>query len=262
MVDPASSNAWRSIAIVLATLLAAALFLLPLPREQPLSVVFEMQRESNEVLQTDGGAVIPGMALYSIISISEVTSIPVRMSLEEVTLFKQQLLRGGDYFEFGMGGSTFLAAMEPTITSIHAVESNMDWIAGLTTNAVIRAVLPKMTFHYVDINANPKDWGRPKDQSRVHNFPRYSAQIIGYQPHIVLIDGRFRVACTCQAILALANGGVIIIHDYDRESLHVVEEFLDLKEAVDTLAVFSVKPDVDIQAVQQLYEESKNEPAR
>ncbi len=73
-----------------------------------------------------------------------------------------------------------------------------------------------------------------------------------------LIDGRFRVACAIQTILKCQNIKFLMIHDYTfREYYHIIEEFLDIVEIIDTLAIFEVKLDVDTEKLKQLYEEYK-----
>ncbi|HEX5957142.1 MAG TPA: hypothetical protein VFY92_00610, partial [Hyphomicrobiaceae bacterium] len=62
----------------------------------------------------------------------------------------------------------------------------------------------------------------------------------GFNPHLVLVDGRFRVSC----IMAAIQHGVpkIVVHDFwTRRRLHTVLEFATVVDRVDALAVLKPK---------------------
>ena len=42
-----------------------------------------------------------------------------------------------------------------------------------------------------------------------------------------LVDGRFRVACACAALLHASDESFVMIHDFDREYYHVILEVSD-----------------------------------
>jgi len=61
----------------------------------------------------------------------------------------------------------------------------------------------------------------------------------------VFIDGRYRVACALHVLPHLKEGGKIAIHDYmNRKEYHVIEEFYDRIENIDSAAIFVPKKDV------------------
>ena len=60
-------------------------------------------------------------------------------------------------------------------------------------------------------------------------------------PDVVLIDGRFRVACFLTSLLKSKVGAVIIFDDYsDRNHYHVVEEFVEVSHLEQRQAIFVV----------------------
>ena len=74
----------------------------------------------------------------------------------------------------------------------------------------------------------------------------------------MLIDGRFRVACALATIMNCKKSTKIMIHDYTfRQYYHILEEFLDIVETIDTLVVFKIKNNVDMKKVEELYNEYK-----
>jgi hypothetical protein len=82
----------------------------------------------------------------------------------------------------------------------------------------------------VNIGAT-KAWGYPEDRSRITRWPSYGSSIWGrlhedgVNPDLVLIDGRFRVACLCCTLLHAAPGTIVLFDDYGkREHYHQVEQ--------------------------------------
>ena len=63
---------------------------------------------------------------------------------------------------------------------------------------------------------------------------------------VVLVDGRFRVACFLKMLKSMApqdlNSTQILIHDYERPEYHVIEEFAELVGRRGRLALFHPKP--------------------
>ena len=123
-----------------------------------------------------------------------------------------------------------------------------------------RVDLQTIHFHIIDIGGNPHFWGYPQNDSMKENWPKYS-QVVGYmteKPDLVLIDGRFRVACAIQVALHAKDDVVICIHDYtNRPHYHCVTQFLEEVEVVETFACFVKKKCVDEEFLKNLYEQYK-----
>lgn len=70
---------------------------------------------------------------------------------------------------------------------------------------------------------------------------------------LVLIDGRFRVACILETLLRVDRRPLIAVHDFwYRAEYHVVLAFLDEVEACQTLGVFRAKAALDRSAMREL----------
>ncbi|WP_159588040.1 hypothetical protein [Chelativorans xinjiangense] len=149
----------------------------------------------------------------------------VIMQPEELELFKAFLSEADAYFEFGMGGSTCLAA---TLVKkrISAVDSDRVWVSK------VRGEIGNSTKHvdlrHVDIGPTGA-WGTPVSRENEHLFRSYSGSIVetGFRDFdLCLVDGRFRVACFLQALQFLRPGAIIGIHDYVmRPAYKIVEDF-------------------------------------
>ena len=78
---------------------------------------------------------------------------------------------------------------------------------------------------------------------------------------LILVDGRFRVACTLQSILNCQNNKnlKILIHDYSfRDEYQIVEKYLNRDESINSLYVFSIKEQIDKDDLVKDYELFKN----
>ena len=79
---------------------------------------------------------------------------------------------------------------------------------------------------------------------------------------LVLIDGRFRVACAALICLHPKYVKRICFDDFtSRPQYHVILPFIDILETVDTMIVFQPKVGFDRAALQELYETYKYDPA-
>ncbi len=168
------------------------------------------------------------------------------MTEKELELLNRELSKCSDYLEFGSGNSTQLAVSYPDIHKITVVESSASfWNERVACIDEVKKAIEKGMVKplLVDIGTTTM-WGYPTDKSKKKNWPSYAKQAFEESSDydLVLIDGRFRVACVLNACLQLKPNAKILIHDfYNRPEYHLVLRFLDEIEKVDTLGLFSVK---------------------
>ncbi len=182
------------------------------------------------------------------------------MSKPERKLLHKSIKDARNYLEFGMGGSTF-RVLQKSNAKVYTIDSSEAWLAHMRSFSFIRKMERKRLFLYL-IDIGPTgDWGYPVGDSYKSSYPQYSSEIFELIDKelidTVLIDGRFRVACTLKTILECYNnaGLKILIHDfYDREEYHIVLKYLHELEKADTLGVFSIKKGIDLAEVQADYE--------
>lgn len=162
----------------------------------------------------------------------------------------EELLKGcNSYLEYGCGGSTTLAA-ELGVQNIIYCDSSIEWIDSVS----------KIINTYSEINSYPVfidigevvAWGRPKDQSKAIFWKNYCYQpwIIAkhnnVNPQLVLIDGRFRVACFLVSLLLGNSGTTILFDDYcNREHYKIIEKVVKPIHAYDRLAEFVIPVQFD-----------------
>jgi hypothetical protein len=164
------------------------------------------------------------------------------MKRQELKCFERYLSAASSYLEYGSGGSTVMAAEIPDL-KIQTIESDKVWLDELATKPAVKTAIDQKRLSLVHVDIGPTgQWGRPIDESGRDRWPNYqTAPWRGdYCPDLILIDGRFRVACAIQTALRLKNDAHIIVHDYrSRNQYHEIERFFKLVEEWQDLAVFS-----------------------
>ena len=120
------------------------------------------------------------------------------------------------YFEFGSGGSTNLASYYKVKT--FSVESDTEWHEKLK-NSGIKA-------NYITIDLNVNNFGYPGANTDLNDWKKYiQSYKTEYNADIILIDGRFRVACALDIFSKIKKDTIILIHDYKRKQYHILEQF-------------------------------------
>jgi len=173
--------------------------------------------------------------------------------------FTNRLAQACSYLEFGSGGTTFLAGK----LGIPFASKESDLLFSLSVQQTLREadLLSAQQLHiHADIGLTG-NWGYPvfvKDlsQDQKSKFATYSdVPPMAQLPDLVLIDGRFRVACALKCIKALRDQSdwTIVVDDYiDRPKYHIIEQFAQLQEMVGRMAVFGPKPDIKMAALEQV----------
>ncbi len=187
------------------------------------------------------------------------------MTKDEMDMLHLYMDSSNNYLEFGSGASTIYGSNAPMIKTIDSVESSEMFInVNLKTNAVITNALStgKLLFHIIDIGETTS-WGIPTNESKIHLWPNYSRSVFSKKSNhdLVLVDGRFRVACTLNCILNTPENCKIIIHDFwIRPEYHIVLKYLEILNRIGSLAVFDKKRDIDPEELQSLINEYQYNP--
>lgn len=168
------------------------------------------------------------------------------MTEHELNLLYGELLRTTTYLEFGSGYSTRLAASMPHLQKMTVVESDdIFFQTQVGTNKAVRKAMESgcLDYHYINVGKTGA-WGYPLTAERMEAWPDYSSAVFRRKPNydLILVDGRFRVACILQACLKCGDRPRILVHDFfNRPAYFCVLPFLNLIRRVDTFGLF--KPD-------------------
>jgi hypothetical protein len=189
---------------------------------------------------------------------------------ESTVYFRKQLESARNYLEYGSGGSTILA--NSLVNTLVSVDSDPSFIADVRRKLAEeggRKAMAKLI--YVNIGLT-EDWGMPvftkPTRRRVRRWEDYPTapwrfyRSIAQQPDLILVDGRFRVACVLESLLSLSPlcNTKILLDDYDgRPHYQVVERFADL-EMVGRMAVLRPRRLVDRIQVRRLVKQYCADP--
>lgn len=148
-------------------------------------------------------------------------------------MFYKYLDKSKIYFEYGSGGSTYQASIRNNIIKIYSVESNKTWQDILEKNITSNNV----TFFFNEMNVLPNTWGYPGPIS-THiqhiNYSNYIRKLTLEEQqsiNLILIDGRFRVACCLKCFDIINKDCLIIFDDFlNRPQYHIVLDYYDIIE--------------------------------
>lgn len=168
---------------------------------------------------------------------------------DTVELIKEYYDKSEKILEYGSGGST-LYALQNSNKGLLSVESDKEWIEKLKEKVASNKLPGTFLPFYVNVGPT-KEWGRPSDMSFMHLFPNYAIEPLLYAKKqsfdydLVLIDGRFRVACMI-AVMAMAHRKIsVIIDDYtDRNYKDVIEKYISPDKIVGRAAHFTVEKSI------------------
>jgi hypothetical protein len=152
-------------------------------------------------------------------------------------LFKSYLKNCKLYFEYGVGASTRWVLANSN-SNIIAVDTDKEWIDYVN----IKVSNMRVNLIWVNLGDLTK-WGRPNSYKYRNSFIDYVSGVWNFkkQADVILIDGRFRVACFLYSLLHSKTGSVIIFDDYfDRSWYHIIEEVISLHDKCGRQAIFKV----------------------
>jgi len=174
--------------------------------------------------------------------------VPHEPDFDEAALsyFVAQLERARNYLEYGSGGASVLA--NRLVNTLVSVDCDANRISDVRRKLAEQGRRAMARFIHVNIGLTV-DTGMPvftkPTRRRVRRWEDYPTapwryfRSIGQQPDLILVDGRFRVACVLESLLSLSplSEAQILVDDYeDRPHYQVVERFADF-ELVGRMAV-------------------------
>lgn len=147
--------------------------------------------------------------------------------------------------EYGSGGSTKIGSQMPG-KYIMSVESDRDWARELRSEIAASDPKSPVSVYHVDIGATAA-WGRVVDESGWRQYHRYPNAIwdepFFRHPDLILIDGRFRVACLMTALLRIQRPVRVLFDDYvDRPKYQCAECIVRPQRLIGRMAEFHLEP--------------------
>jgi hypothetical protein len=161
--------------------------------------------------------------------------------------FNAKILKCNSYLEFGSGGSTYQFIRRYNGKKIYVIESDLYWI-----NKIEESLGEKIkNLIYVDINSTPNTFGRPDNtpaagvilpalpanEERKKQWVAYSDAFLKIdlsdlkKIDLILIDGRFRVACCLKLFEYISDECIVMFDDFKYRNWY--HECLDYFEIIE-----------------------------
>ncbi|CAN7472094.1 hypothetical protein [Mycolicibacterium frederiksbergense] len=188
--------------------------------------------------------------------------------------FLEAIRSSARYLEYGTGGSTYTAAK--TGVEFVAIDSDRDFLDAVRKKIADDGFAnpATQTYLHADIGktgsrGRPLHWNKA-DAARLDQFRRYSDLPAacfdgGITPDLVLVDGRFRVACALKALRMLRGrqGWTLAVDDYvPRRQYHVIADFAEVDEYIaDRIAVFRSTKEFSTDKIDARIREFETDPA-
>lgn len=176
--------------------------------------------------------------------------MPIKITFKDIEkeYFLKKLSSSSSYLEYGAGGSTILAFLEPSIKTIRSIETTHKWIKIVNEN--LNYIDKDVSVDYIDINSDENNLGYPKNKSKIENWSLYQQYCAGKNFDLCLIDGRFRVSSFIHAYINAPIGCTLLVHDYPinnkgRTYYKSIEKIANKKEQVGSFAMFYKSENLD-----------------
>ncbi|WP_341862619.1 glycosyltransferase family 2 protein [Gymnodinialimonas sp. 57CJ19] len=176
---------------------------------------------------------------------AEPRTFPLTLPDEEAALVRKEYAKADTILEYGSGGSSFVA-LESGDKTLFTVESDRSW--ALTIHDTLQAAHPHANFtvQYVDVGPT-KAWGKPSNAQGYGRYSRYPSSVWDLvqfqQPDVVLVDGRFRVACFLTTLFRTKKPVTLLFDDYTgRINYHWIEKYVKPSQTAGRMARFEIKP--------------------
>jgi SAM-dependent methyltransferase len=167
------------------------------------------------------------------------------MPPEESAALTQAYQAAKVILEYGTGGSTVVAA-DLAGRDVFSVESSAEWLAMMQGWFKANPPKARLQLHHGDIGKT-RQWGYPVDNKHVGRWVGYPVSVWDradfVHPDVVLIDGRFRLACALTALFRISRPVTVLIDDYTgRPRYAQIETLVGAPEMIGRMAKFEFTP--------------------
>lgn len=189
------------------------------------------------------------------------TTFHPHMTDQELHFFTELAKKSTNYLEFGSGGTSIYAAylVKGRVVS---VDSDKEW-----QEKIVKACLDLhlLVPHFRHVNIGKLGpWGYPADEREKGWWPNYHKKVWevkeAHFADLVLVDGRFRVACFLSALLHCSTGTIFMIHDFERSEYKIIQEFAEHVGTTGRLSAFRKTEDFDSKAVMEALAKYEHDP--
>ncbi len=163
----------------------------------------------------------------------------------EADLVRAAYAGAGVILEYGSGGSTLVAAQSAT-GAVISVESDKAWLAKMQDWFDANPAPVPLILHHGNVGPT-KRWGFPLNASKPERWPGYALSVWDRKdfqhPDVVLVDGRFRLACLLTTLFRINRPVRVLCDDYlERPAYHRIETLVGAPRMTGRMADFTFTP--------------------
>jgi len=163
----------------------------------------------------------------------------------EAALVRAEYSAAQTILEYGSGGTTVFAA-GLSGRRVYSVEADAAWAKKMADWFNINPPQGHVILHLADIGPT-KDWSHPVDNRAFAQWPGYAISVWDRpdftHPDVVLVDGRFRLACALTTLFRITRPVTVLIDDYiDRQGYKRIETLVGPPEMIGRIARFQISP--------------------
>jgi hypothetical protein len=166
-------------------------------------------------------------------------NIKPHFAKNDLIMFRRYLNNASNYLEFGSGGSTIEVLKNNNIRSIYTIENDITWFNKLT-NIIKNNNLDNdkdFEFIYIPMKVKKNFWGHPIKEVSQTVHRSYTDILYNIEPSnlykldLILIDGRYRVACLLKLYNLISEDCVILFDDFiNRKYYNIVLDYYNIIE--------------------------------
>jgi hypothetical protein len=181
------------------------------------------------------------------------------LSKNDKTMFYKYLDSIKVYFEYGSGGSTYQAAIRPNISKIYSVESVIMWQNKVKQVTQLQESAKEIIHIFNEMDAQQYNWGFPGKNATDIQKINYSNHIRNLNENqqldidLVLIDGRFRVACCLKCFDVIRKDCLVAFDDFlNRKHYHIVLDYFDIVDKTSDNRMVVLKKKINVSVPQEV----------
>ncbi len=152
------------------------------------------------------------------------------------------------------------AAYGPPKQKIFSIDSSVEWVKIVKNNASCEAKVAAGLLSMEHVDVGPiGEWGVPVGNTARDRWHTYSQAISKHQDvkfDVVLVDGRFRIACVIHSFLSNPDA-IVLIHDFFEPHHHETYKKLlsvaDVVARAGTLVQLKKKSEIKSKALKHMY---------
>lgn len=196
------------------------------------------------------------------------------MGADSVSMFTTYLVNAQVYFEWGSGRSTIYAAAH--VDHVISVEGSLQWCTMMlqqpsSLTCWIRA--NRVSYLCLQLGPISKRFATPHSVRSIRSrnitynvWQPYISVIDAYEVgmiSLVLVDGRFRVACALKALPHLiASNGTLLLHDAHRSKYDTIRTYYDTVLTAGSLHALRPKQHLTSEVVKNAWLNYRTDHAR